>query len=59
MVSITDINKLVESIDYKTQLIGRNQRLQTAVKVTRLRGIIIGFLLTFIIIGIPILYYMG
>ena len=56
---VKNIKLLVESIEYKTQLIGRNQRLFNAVDQTRLSGILIGFLFVFIVIGIPIIYYKG
>ncbi len=59
MVSISTISQLVDSIDYKSQLIGRNQRLESGVKATRIKGMFIGFILTIVIVGIPIIYYMG
>ncbi|MBE6493175.1 MAG: tetrahydromethanopterin S-methyltransferase subunit F [Methanosphaera stadtmanae] len=55
---LKNIKFLVDSIGYKTQLIGRNQRLFIAVDQTRW-GILIGFLFVFIVIGIPIIYYKG
>ena len=54
-----DIDNLTESIEYKTQLIGRNQRLLSGLNHSRLKGIAMGFVLTFILIGLPILYYKG
>ena len=56
---MNNIKDLTESIEYKTQLIGRNQRLNVGVHNTRIIGISIGFLLTLIIVGVPILYYKG
>ena len=56
--TLNNIKKLTESIEYKTQIIGRNQRLVSAVGNTR-RGIIIGFILTLIVVGIPIIFYSG
>lgn len=56
---LNNIDDLIESIDYKTQLIGRNQRLRSGVENTRLKGIFIGFIFTMIIVGLPILYYKG
>ena len=53
------IGKLTESIEYKTQLIGRNQRILSGLNHSRLKGIMVGFILTFILIGLPILYYKG
>lgn len=56
--TLNNIKKLTESIEYKTQIIGRNQRLISAVGNTRM-GIIIGFILTLIVVGIPIIFYSG
>lgn len=56
---MNNIKKVTESIEYKTQLIGRNQRLNSGINNTRITGILIGFILTLIIIGLPILYYKG
>ena len=56
---LKNIKILVDSIGYKTQLIGRNQRLFRAVDQTRLWGILIGFLFVFVVIGIPAIYYKG
>ena len=53
------IDKLTESIEYKTQLIGRNQRLLSGINHSRIKGIAMGFMLTFILIGLPLLYYKG
>lgn len=58
-IILNNIRKVTESIEYKTQLIGRNQRLNSGVNSTRLTGMIIGFILTLLIIGLPILYYKG
>lgn len=55
---LNNIKKLTESIEYKTQIIGRNQRLLSGVENTRI-GIIIGFILTLIVVGIPIIFYKG
>lgn len=60
MKSITDnIKEVTSSVEYKTQIIGRNQRLISGVNETRLTGITIGFVLTLLIIGLPLLYYKG
>ncbi len=58
-VILNNIKNLTESIEYKTQLIGRNQRLRSGVNNTRILGITIGFLLTLLIVGIPVLFYSG
>ena len=43
---LDNIGKLVESIEYKSQLIGRKERLVCGVEKTRFKGIIIGFIIT-------------
>ena len=55
---LNNIRKLTESIEYKTQIIGRNQRLFSGVNNSRI-GIIIGFIITLIVVGIPIIFYKG
>jgi tetrahydromethanopterin S-methyltransferase subunit F len=55
---LNNIKKLTDSIEYKTQIIGRNQRLSSCVNNSRI-GIIIGFIVTLIIVGIPIIFYKG
>lgn len=56
---MNNIKEITESIEYKTQLIGRNQRLNSGINSTRITGMAIGFLLTLLLIGLPILYYKG
>lgn len=56
---MNNIKEVTESIEYKTQLLGRNQRLTAGVNNTRITGMLIGFLITMIIVGLPILYYKG
>ena len=56
---LNNIKQLNESIEYKTQLIGRNQRMLMALEHTRIKGILIGFLITFILVGLPVLFYKG
>ena len=56
---MNNIGELVDSIEYRAQLIGRNQRLISGVRSTRITGILIWFICTLIIVGIPILYYSG
>ncbi len=58
-IILNNIKNLTESIEYKTQIIGRNQRLVSGVNNTRILGITIGFLLTLLIVGIPLLFYGG
>lgn len=57
--TLDNIDALTEAVEYKTQIIGRNQRLINGVRTTRLKGIIVGIVLTFIIIVLPVLYFKG
>lgn len=57
--TLSNIKQLTESIEYKTQIIGRNQRLISGVNNTRIMGMLMGFLATIIIVGIPIFFYKG
>lgn len=56
---LNNIKNLTESVEYKTQLIGRNQRLKSGVNNTRITGMLTGFIITIILVGIPILYFKG
>lgn len=53
------IENLCESIEYKTQLIGRDMRLVNSVSSMKWLGIFIGFILTIIFVALPIIYYKG
>ncbi|RAP51051.1 MAG: tetrahydromethanopterin S-methyltransferase subunit F [Methanosphaera sp. SHI613] len=56
MENITDI---INTVEYKTQLIGRNERLTSGIRETRLKGIVVGFIITCLVILLPIIYYKG
>ena len=57
---LDNIGKLVESIEYKSQLIGRKERLVCGVEKTRFKGILIGFIITLFIVGLPFIsFYRG
>jgi tetrahydromethanopterin S-methyltransferase subunit F len=56
---LNNVKQLTESIEYKTQLIGRNQRLVSGVNNTRITGLLIGFVIVVVLIGIPLMYYKG
>lgn len=58
-IFLDNIKELTESIEYKTQIIGRNQRLFMGVNRTRIMGMVLGFIITIILVGIPIFYYKG
>ena len=54
-----NISDLVEQIDYKTQLMGRKERLISGIENTRFQGMLTGFIIMFVFVAIPILYYKG
>ena len=56
---LNNIKQLTADIEYKTQLIGRNQRLTAGVNNTRITGILIGFFIILILVGLPIIFYKG
>jgi tetrahydromethanopterin S-methyltransferase F subunit len=56
MENITDI---INTVEYKTQLIGGNERLTSGIRETRLKGIVVGFIITCLVILLPIIYYKG
>lgn len=56
---LNNIRNLTESVEYKTQLLGRNQRLLSGVSDTQVSGFFIGFIITILIIGLPIIYFKG
>lgn len=50
------LRNVVEDIKYRTQLIGREQRLFSGLNATRVTGMAMGFLLAVILVGGPIAY---
>ena len=56
---MNNIKTISESIEYKTQLIGRTQRLKSGVEYSRIKGILLGFIITMILVAVPIIYYKG
>lgn len=54
--NIRGIRKVAEDVKYRTQLIGRDQRLFAGLIATRIQGMVMGFLLSVIILGLPIVY---
>ncbi|WP_455645312.1 tetrahydromethanopterin S-methyltransferase subunit F [Methanosphaera sp.] len=56
---LKDISELIDSVDYRVQLISRNQRLIAGIENTRFKGMLIGIIFTLLVVGLPILYYKG
>ncbi len=59
--NIRGIRKVAADVKYRTQLIGRDQRLFSGLISTRIYGMAIGFILAVILVGLPVLWaaYMG
>ncbi len=60
--NIRGIRKVTADVKYRTQLIGRDQRLFAGLIATRIYGIALGFILAAILVGIPaiwVLYFSG
>ena len=52
------IKNTVEDIKYRTQLIGRDQRLFAGLINTRIYGMAMGFILAMILVGLPALWVL-
>lgn len=56
--NVRGIKKTVEDIRYRTQLIGRDQRLFAGLINTRVYGMAIGFVFAMLLVGLPVLWVM-
>lgn len=56
--NVKGIKKTVEDIRYRTQLIGRDQRLFAGLINTRVYGMAIGFIFAMLLVGLPVLWVM-
>jgi len=54
--NIRGIRKVAADVKYRTQLIGRDQRLFSGLIATRIYGMAMGFLLAALIVGLSFLY---
>ncbi|CDG65767.1 MAG: tetrahydromethanopterin S-methyltransferase subunit [Methanobacterium sp.] len=54
--NIRGIKKVAADVKYRTQLIGRDQRLFSGLIATRIYGMAIGFILAALLIGIPVIW---
>jgi tetrahydromethanopterin S-methyltransferase subunit F len=58
--NIRGIRKVAADVKYRTQLIGRDQRLFSGLIATRIYGMALGFILAALLVGLPVLWaYMG
>jgi tetrahydromethanopterin S-methyltransferase subunit F len=56
--NVRGIKSTVKDIKYRTQLIGRDQRLFAGLISTRIYGMAMGFILALLLVGLPIVYKM-
>jgi len=56
--NVRGIKKTVEDIRYRTQLIGRDQRLFAGLVNTRIYGMAIGFVFAMLLVGLPVIWAM-
>jgi tetrahydromethanopterin S-methyltransferase subunit F len=54
--NVRGIKSTVKDIKYRTQLIGRDQRLFGGLINTRIYGIAIGFIFALLLVGLPVVY---
>jgi tetrahydromethanopterin S-methyltransferase subunit F len=54
--NIRGIRKVAADVKYRTQLIGRDQRLFSGLIATRIYGMALGFILALLLVGIPVLW---
>lgn len=56
--NVRGIKSTVKDIKYRTQLIGRDQRLFAGITSTRIYGMGMGFIFALLLVGLPIIYKM-
>ena len=54
--NIRGIRKVAEDVKYRAGLIGRDQRLFAGLTATRIEGMVMGFMLAILLVGLPILW---
>lgn len=54
--NVRGIRSTVKDIKYRTQLIGRDQRLFGGLINTRIYGMGMGFILALLLVGLPVVY---
>ncbi len=56
--NIRGIRKVAADVKYRTQLIGRDQRLFSGIIATRIYGMALGFILAALLIGLPVVWVL-
>ncbi|WP_321422584.1 tetrahydromethanopterin S-methyltransferase subunit F [uncultured Methanobacterium sp.] len=56
--NIRGMKKVAADVKYRTQLIGRDQRLFSGLIATRIYGMALGFILAALLIGLPVVWVL-
>lgn len=56
--NIRGIKKVAADVKYRTQLIGRDQRLFSGLIATRIYGMALGFILAALLVGLPVVWVL-
>ncbi|MBI5459655.1 tetrahydromethanopterin S-methyltransferase subunit F [Methanobacterium sp.] len=56
--NIRGIRKVAADVKYRTQLIGRDQRLFSGLIATRIYGMALGFILAALLVGLPVVWVL-
>jgi len=56
--NVRGIKSTVKDIKYRTQLIGRDQRLFAGLTATRIYGMAMGFILAMLLVGLPAVWVL-
>ncbi|PKL72290.1 MAG: tetrahydromethanopterin S-methyltransferase subunit F [Methanobacteriales archaeon HGW-Methanobacteriales-2] len=56
--NIRGIRKVAADVKYRTQLIGRDQRLFSGIMATRIYGMAMGFILAALLVGLPVVWVL-
>ncbi|AUB55623.1 MULTISPECIES: tetrahydromethanopterin S-methyltransferase subunit F [Methanobacterium] len=56
--NIRGIRKVAADVKYRTQLIGRDQRLFSGIMATRIYGMALGFILAALLVGLPVVWVL-
>ena len=56
--NIRGMRKVAADVKYRTQLIGRDQRLFSGLIATRIYGMALGFILAALLVGLPVVWVL-
>ena len=56
--NVRGIKKVAADVKYRTQLIGRDQRLFSGLIATRIYGMALGFILAALLVGLPVVWVL-